>query len=121
MENQTSSMSVPEGVAVTSPAPTATPVVNPTVATPTEAPPVATSTPAQAAPSSSNSLNDFFKSINWMEAGFAILGALGLYYTIYYYRWKIKDNKVANSDMQRQLDELKMNVQGAMKGKYQAL
>lgn len=119
MDNQPSSISVPEGVAVTSPAPTmAMPATTPIAAAPTATPPA--NMPASGE-SSSDSINDFFKSINWMEAGFAILAALGLYYTIYYYRYRIKEGKVANSDMQRQLDELKMNVQGAMKGKYQSL
>jgi hypothetical protein len=117
MDNQPSSISVPEGVAVTSPAP---PVAMP--AAPVEAAPPPMATPAaMPTQSSSGSINDFFKSINWLEAGFAVLGALGLYYTVYYYQYKIKEGKVANSDMQRQLDELKMNVQGAMKGKYQSL
>lgn len=120
MDNPASSIPVPEGVAVTSPAPIAnnTVATNPVAATPAVTPPANMPPSGE---SSSDSINDFFKSINWMEAGFAILAALGLYYTIYYYRYKIKEGKVANSDMQRQLDELKMNVQGAMKGKYQSL
>jgi len=119
MDNQASPISVPEGVAVTSPAPTAAPLAAP-VAAPTSEAPVSNAA-TMPSNSSTGSVNDFFKSINWLEAGFAILGALGLYYTIYYFRYKVKEGKVANSDMQRQLDELKMNVQGAMKGKYQSL
>jgi hypothetical protein len=44
-----------------------------------------------------------------------------LFHTINYYRYKQKESDVANKDMQRQLDEVKMNVQSAMKGKYQSI
>jgi len=63
----------------------------------------------------------FIKSVNWIEIGFMVLGALGIIYTINYYRYKQKESDVANKDMQRQLDEVKMNVQSAMKGKYQSI
>jgi hypothetical protein len=63
----------------------------------------------------------FIKSVNWLEIGFMVLGALGIIYTINYYRYKQKESDVANKDMQRQLDEVKMNVQSAMKGKYQSI
>lgn len=65
--------------------------------------------------------NEFFRTLNWVEMGFMILGAAGLYYTIYYYRYKLREDKVSNMDIQRQLDELKMNVQPALKGKYKSL
>lgn len=63
----------------------------------------------------------FINSVNWLEIGFMVLGALGIIYTINYYRYKQKESDVANKDMQRQLDEVKMNVQSAMKGKYQSI
>ncbi len=120
MDSASPSIPVPAGVQVTSPAPAA-PVAQ---AAPAEAS-APVQQPAQDMPSkdisSTNSFNDFIKSINWLEAGFAILGTIGLYYTIYYYRYKLKEDRVANSDTQRQIDEIKMNVQSAMKGKYQAL
>jgi len=120
MDNGSPSIPVPDGVQVTSPAPAA-PVAQ---AAPAEAAaPVQQPMPDMSAKDggSTNSFNDFIKSINWLEAGFAILGAVGLYYTVYYYRYKLKEDRVANSDTQRQIDEIKMNVQSAMKGKYQAL
>jgi hypothetical protein len=122
MDGQPSNIPIPDGVAVTSPAPVAA-----MSAPGAEAQQAPAMTPAPVAAGgttdtgSGDSVKDFFKSINWLEAGFSILAALGLYYTIYYYRFRIKESKVSNSDVQRQLDELKMNVQGAMKGKYQQL
>jgi hypothetical protein len=65
-----------------------------------------------------SSTREFFKSINWIETGFAILGVAGLAYVIYYYRFKLKQDKMVNNELQRQIDEIKMNVQGLMKGKY---
>jgi hypothetical protein len=73
-----------------------------------------------ASPPAGDGITAFFKSVNWLEAGFCILGALGLYYTVYYYRYKLKEDKVANHDMLRQIDEVKMNLQASMKGKYTA-
>lgn len=119
MDGQSSNIPIPDGVAVTAPAPVAV-AANPM---PPDAAAMAPA-PVVAPPpntGSGDSLKDFFKSINWVEAGFAILGVIGLYYTVYYYRFRIKESKVSNADVQRQLDELKMNVQGAMKGKYQQL
>lgn len=63
----------------------------------------------------------FFQSINWLEFGFMALGAAGLYFTIYYYRYKLKEEKVATSDLQRKMDEVQANVQSFMKGKYKPM
>jgi hypothetical protein len=49
------------------------------------------------------------------------LGVAGVFYTINYYRFRVKSDKTENADIQRQLDEVKMNVQSAMKGKYQQI
>lgn len=120
MDSASPSIPVPSGVQVTNAAPVAPATTPAAVDSSVEAQPMpATSAPAKE--NTTNGFNDFIKSINWLEAGFAILGAIGLYYTIYYYRYKLKDDRVANSDTQRQIDEIKMNVQSAMKGKYQAL
>ena len=107
----------PSGVVVTStPTPTATPT--------------ATATPQMADGGSIENKSEgglmsdaksFVKSVNWLDIGFMVLGALGIIYTINYYRYKQKESDVANKDMQRQLDEVKMNVQSAMKGKYQTI
>ena len=63
----------------------------------------------------------FFGSINWLEAGFAILGVASLTYVIYYYRFKLKQDKMINNELQRQIDEVKMNVQGSMKSAYKSI
>lgn len=52
----------------------------------------------------------FLKNINWLEMGFLVLLAAGAYYTIYYHRFKIKEDKIANDDMRRDLDELQAKV-----------
>jgi len=113
--------------ATTTPTP---PVSTPAVATPAPAPaPAPTPSPApmvQSAPMmqdggdvvSMSDTKSFFKSLNWLEVGFSVLGVAGLAFVIYYYRFKLKQDKMVNNELQRQIDEIKMNVQGLMKGKY---
>ena len=69
----------------------------------------------------SGSIKDFFKSLNVLEIGFSILGVAALFYTIHYYRFKLKEDKMINNELQRQIDEIKMNIQTAMKGKYKSI
>ena len=104
------------------------------ITTPAPAPAVAP-TPAPAAPmvqaqptmadggmtSDSGGSKNFFSSLNWMEVGFSILGVAALTYVIYYYRFKMKQDKMVNNELQRQIDELKMNLQSSMKGKYKSI
>ena len=66
-------------------------------------------------------LSDFFSGWNWLEIGLMTLGVAGVFYTINYYRFRVESDKTENADIQRQLDEVKMNVQSAMKGKYQQI
>lgn len=66
-------------------------------------------------------LSDFFSGWNWLEIGLMTLGVAGVFYTINYYRFRVKSDKTENADIQRQLDEVKMNVQSAMQGKYQQI
>lgn len=95
-----------------------TPLSNTAVATPAPAPaPVA---PAAAAPtpapytpppsSGGNGIMQTIKSLNWVEMGFGILGALGLYYTIYYYKYSASLQKTAFNEMQNKVDELNIKV-----------
>jgi hypothetical protein len=63
----------------------------------------------------------FWKSLNLFEIGFSILGVASLSYVIYYYQFKLKQDKLINNELQRQIDELKMNMQTNMKGKYKTL
>jgi hypothetical protein len=71
--------------------------------------------------SSKSGLANFFSGWNWLEIGLMTLGVAGVFYTINYYRFRVKSDKTENADIQRQLDEVKMNVQSAMKGKYQQI
>jgi len=88
------------------PAPAPPPVMAPAPAYPSPAAPVA------AVPSTGGASNtlEFLKGINWLEVTFMVLGAVGLYSTIYYYRYKLKEDKVYNYDMQRQLDKINQQM-----------
>ena len=63
----------------------------------------------------------FWKSLNLFEIGFSILGVASLSYVIYYYQFKLKQDKLINNELQRQIDEIKMNMQTNMKGKYKTM
>jgi hypothetical protein len=69
----------------------------------------------------STSGGSFASSLNWMEIGFSILGVAALTYVVYYYRFKLKQDKMINNELQRQIDELKMNLQSSMKEKYKSI
>jgi len=106
----------------TPPAPAAAPVavVAPVVAPVVEAQP----TPIMADGGSTldgGGVKGFFSSLNWMEVGFSILGVAALSYVIFYYRFKLKQDKMINNELQRQIDEVKMNVQTAMKNNYKTV
>ena len=100
------------------------PVANPTP-TPTPTPDVAPSTPmtmeSGGSTSDSGSGGSFWKSLNPLEIVFSILGVASLTYVIYYYRFKLKQDKLINNELQRQIDEIKMNLQVNMKGKYKSI
>jgi hypothetical protein len=49
------------------------------------------------------------------------LGLTALIYTIHYYRFKSKEDKMVNNELQRQIDELKLNLQSALKNKYKSI
>jgi hypothetical protein len=105
----------------TTPTPTPAPQV---VATPPPTPIVAEATPIMAdggTTESGGGVKGFLKSLNWIEVGFSILGVAALTYVIHYYRFKLRQDKMINNELQRQIDEVKMNVQTAMKGKYKSI
>lgn len=113
------------------PTPVATPVATPMpVATPTP-PPMPSNEPmiqsgAMASMEEGGSVNDgsvksFLKSVNWLEVIITSLGLTALIYTIHYYRFKSKEDKMVNNELQRQIDELKLNVQSALKNKYKSI
>jgi hypothetical protein len=102
----------------------------PQVSVPTSSPtPIATPTPIVVATPSptpvmaegGSTSGSFVNSLNWMEIGFSILGVAALTYVVYYYRFKLKQDKMINNELQRQIDELKMNLQSSMKEKYKSI
>ena len=116
-----------EAITTTTPNVTPTPSAVAPTPTPTPTPDVATPLPMTmenggATPSGGgNSGGSFFSSLNWLEIGFSVLGVAALSYVIYYYRFKLKQDKLINNELQRQIDELKMNMQTNMKGKYKTI
>lgn len=112
--------SQPNVVSATAPAtpPAPTPAPAPIVATPSV---VMADGGTTASSSGDSGLKGFLSSLNWVEVIIASLGVAALTYTIFYYRFKLKQDKMINSELQRQIDELKMNMQSAMKGRYKTL
>lgn len=72
-------------------------------------------------PSSSGGIKGFFQSLNWLEVGFSILGVATLATVIHYYKYKLKQDKMINNELQRQIDEIKMNMQTAPKAKAKTI
>jgi len=84
--------------------------------------PASTPTPIMAnGGETSNSDASFFKSINWLQVGFMILGSAALLYVIYYYKIHMEKVKLENDRLGKQIDEVKMNLQSQMKGKYKEI
>jgi hypothetical protein len=121
--------------ATTTPTPNVTSTPTPSaVATPTTPTPTPMATPDMSSQqpmtmanggttqdSGKSNSGSFFGSLNWLEVSFSILGVAALSYVIYYYRFKIKQDKLINNELQRQIDEIKMNMQTNMKGKYKTI
>lgn len=109
----------------TTPAPAPAPVSSPA---PAPAPAPVSTTPNVQMADGGNIVNEtssgvkgFFNDLNWMEVGFSILGVSALIYVIYYYRFKLQQDKLINNELQRQIDEIKMNLQSNLKGKYKSI
>jgi hypothetical protein len=104
----------PEGVTVTN-----SPVPTPATSVPSTT--VSESMPNMESGGATNitsSWNEFLKSLNIIEVGFMILGATSLYFIIYYYNRRAMSEKSEMMDIQKQLDEIKMNLRSSMKEKY---
>ena len=106
-------MTTPTAVSATAtPVATAAPAPAPATPAPAAAPMVATPDAMMAnggETSTGGGVKDFFKSLNWVEVGISALAVAALTY------------KMINNDLQRQIDELKMNMQSAMKGRYKTI
>jgi hypothetical protein len=77
-------------------------------------------TPMPAAPQMQSggvtgSVNDFFRGVNWVDVGILMLGTAALYYTIYYYRIKIKAQKRELADMGNKVDMMEAKVSAIQK------
>jgi len=78
---------------------------------PMSTPPSVNTNPAPAsATASSGSFQDSFKKAvsNPVQIGFGILGALALYYAIYYYRYNNQMQKIFVNNIENKMDELDM-------------
>ena len=117
MEAITSPISTPTTTPTPSPAPAPTPAPAPVVATPN----VQMADGGNIVTETSSGVKSFFNDLNWMEVGFSILGVSALVYVIYYYRFKLQQDKLINNELQRQIDEIKMNLQSNLKGKYKSI
>ena len=101
-------------------APTPAPATIPTAPTPTPMPNVVMGEGGSTDGGDSGG-KSFWKNLNLFEIGFSILGVASLSYVIYYYQFKLKQDKLINNELQRQIDEMKMNMQTTMKGKYKTM
>ncbi len=120
MENiQTS----PDGTIVQPVAPVAAvaPVQPVVAAAPMVAQPIPAPNPAFADGGAVAPAAGFWKNLNWIEVGFMIFGSTALYFTINYYRQNAIAKRKEIAELQREVDEVKMNVQTNMKGAYKTL
>ena len=119
---QTSAVATPTTpIATPTPTPTPTPPIE---ATPTPQAPMTNQNPTMAdggSVSSEGGIKSFFKSLNLIEVGLTILGVTALIYTIHYYKFKSKEDKMINNELQRQIDEIKINLQSSLKSKYKRI
>lgn len=76
---------------------------------PAAPPPVQFAQPGPASPYAAQKF-DMWRDINWTET--LLLGLFGtaFAYVIVYYRFKLKEDKIINSDIQRQLDGHNMRI-----------
>lgn len=63
---------------------------------------------------------NWFKSLNWIEVGFMILGGIAIFHVIDYCRYKIVNEPLAVNDTKRTIDEVKANLQSKMGKQYKA-
>ena len=66
-------------------------------------PPMYSATPS-GTPADGGSYWGFLKEVKWVELTLLALGVMGILHTIHYYRYKLKEDKVANKDLSRRVD-----------------
>lgn len=89
----------PAPAAVSTPTPPAAPVAS-------AAPPA----PFVESSGSGGSVKEVLSSLNWVEVCFGILGSAALYYTIYYYRYKIGQQKTEYTTLANKIDEMEIKM-----------
>ena len=74
--------------------------------------PAAEATPAaaQMPSSSSESVPDVLKSLNWTEVLFGVLGSAALFYTIYYFRYNMNAGQAFQNQIQNKIDDLTIKI-----------
>lgn len=71
--------------------------------------------------SSGDGWGSFLKNTNWLQVGFMILGSYALLTVVRYYQIESQKNRLANNRLRKDIDEVKMNLQSQMKGKYKEI
>lgn len=105
MEGQTNGQGMDASVGQQAPPP----IAPPAAPTPTPAPPAAPISTMDMG--SQGGRNNFFKNLDWVEVGVGALGALALYFVIYYYKNKVVFEKMEKSAIQNQLDLIKNELE----------
>jgi hypothetical protein len=80
-----------------------------------------TTPPESSKMSSGGSIGDFFDDINWVDVGILMLGTAALYYTIYYYRIKIKTQKRELLDVANRIDMMDAKISALQKNAQESL
>jgi hypothetical protein len=60
--------------------------------------------------SSSESVPDILKSLNWTEVLFGVLGSAALFYTIYYFRYNMNAGQAFQNQIQNKIDDLNIKI-----------
>jgi hypothetical protein len=92
------------------PAPAATPAAAAPAAPAAIPAPAATPAPAMGDGGSGSSIKDVISGLNWTEVIFGILGSAALYYTIYFYRYKMAEGKALNTEMLNKIDDIEIKL-----------
>jgi len=60
--------------------------------------------------SSDSSLTDMFKSLNFVEIGFGVLGVFALFQVSNYYRYNLNVTKKSTTEIQNKIDDLSIKL-----------
>lgn len=82
----------------------------PPAPTPAPSPAPAPMTAASEPSSSSSSIKELVAGLDWTEVLLGVLGTAALYYSIYYFRFQVKNVKAMNNEIHNKLDDLSIKV-----------